>query len=415
MTSDRRIKRYAFFALALSLVPIASYGTDGYFADGWGIRNKGMAGVGIATGFDATAALHNPATLRGLERRFDFSLEYFNPVRSYGVVGAPTGIGSFAPGKVKSQHEGFLIPTLGFVLPMRDGSTWGISISGNGGMNTDWPASANGGFGVYGDGEAGVNLEQMFITASYAKPLGETTLGASLVYVRQTFSAKGLQNFNPVSTTLSGNGEDVSTGLGFRLGATHQVNEQFRVGVNYAPKVNMTKFDRYSGLFAEQGNFDIPENLGIGFAFEPDASRLIELDIKHIRYSDVPAIGNPMANMVNGLGSDNGPGFGWRDMTIYKLGYAWGRDSDTTYRLGLSYGRQPIPSSEMLFNILAPGVQEWHFTGGFSKRIGNGEWSFALVYSPNKSISGANANDPSQRISLEMRQLEFELGYSVRF
>ena len=40
-----------------------------------------------------------------------------------------------------------------------------------------------------------------------------------------------------------------------------------------------------------------------------------------------------------------------------------------TWRAGYSYGSQPIPDREVLFNILAPGVEEQHLTFGFSKLI----------------------------------------------
>jgi len=47
------------------------------------------------------------------------------------------------------------------------------------------------------------------------------------------------------------------------------MDDKLTVGLTYASKTYMTKFDKYKGLFAEQGDFSIPENYGIGLAFKP--------------------------------------------------------------------------------------------------------------------------------------------------
>ncbi|MBS1705042.1 MAG: outer membrane protein transport protein [Armatimonadetes bacterium] len=375
-----------------------------------------MAGVGIATGLDAMAASLNPAGMARLTRRLDLGVNIFMPIRSYKVSGAPTGMGSFLEGTVKSTKELFFCPCFGMVWPQKDGANIGLTLYGNGGMNTTWPASANGGAGVFGSGKAGVNLEQMFVSGSYSKPINDNlSIGAALIFARQTFSATGLQAFNPTATDLTNNGQDESTGIGLKLGVIQNLTPNFRVGATWEPKIRMSRFDQYAGLFAQHGKFDIPENFGIGFAFEPITGSLIEFDIRTIKYGGVPAVANPMANIANGLGSDNGPGFGWRDVTTYKLGVQRKVSETTTVRAGISYGRQPIPSSEMMFNILAPGVQEWHLTAGLSKVVGKGEWSTAIVYSPQKTVSGPNPNDPTQTISLKMHQFELQIGYTIRF
>jgi long-chain fatty acid transport protein len=103
-------------------------------------------------------------------------------------------------------------------------------------------------------------------------------------------------------------------------------------------------------------------------------------------------------------------------MTIFKLGTQWKQNELWTWRAGVSYGEQPIPSSEVLFNILAPGVQEFHLTTGFSRAIGKSdELSFAFMYSPSNSVKGANPLSPSQNIELEMDQLSLQLAWSRRF
>ena len=152
--------------------------------------------------------------------------------------------------------------------------------------------------------------------------------------------------------------------------------------------------------------------------------------MQQVNYEDVAAVSNPFSRLADGscipgptggtgagcLGGANGAGFGWEDMTIVKLGYEWQKDSDWTWRLGYSFGDQPIPENEMLFNILAPGVMEDHFTFGFTRVLdSDSSVNFALMIAPNVDVSGPNAFDPAQTIKLEMEQFEVALSYSKTF
>ena len=99
------------------------------------------------------------------------------------------------------------------------------------------------------------------------------------------------------------------------------------------------------------------------------------------------------------LGGSNGAGFGWDDMTIHKIGYQWepGQLEDWTFRLGFSHGSQPIEKSEVLFNMMAPGVIENHFTSGFSHKMDSGrEYSLTFMFAPEKK---SKAPIPSTRPS----------------
>jgi len=112
------------------------------------------------------------------------------------------------------------------------------------------------------------------------------------------------------------------------------------------------------------------------------------------------------------LGGENGPGFGWDDMTIYKLGFEWMQNEANTWRFGYSYGEQPIQSADVLFNILAPGVMEQHITFGWTRQLASGsEFSTSFMYAPSNDVVGPSLFDPTQTITLEMSQLELEFAY----
>ena len=190
------------------------------------------------------------------------------------------------------------------------------------------------------------------------------------------------------------------------------------IGASYQTKIFMSEFDDYRGLFAEQGDFDIPSNWTVGVAYRVTPALTVLADVQTIYYSEVDSIGNPLLNNLfsSRLGSDTGAGFGWDDMTVFKLGVQWQSSEEWIWRGGFSYGEQPIPSSEVLFNILAPGVIEYHATLGVTKRIGsNHELDFAVMRGFPKEIEGPNPLDPQQTIKLKMDQWEFSVGYTYKF
>ena len=123
------------------------------------------------------------------------------------------------------------------------------------------------------------------------------------------------------------------------------------------------------------------------------------------------------------LGANDGAGFGWDDMDIFKFGLEWERTEQWTYRFGYSYSDdQPIPDDSVMFNILAPATIEQHVTFGFTRTFeSQNELNFAFMYAFNNDVTGDNPFDPpnaagyGQEIEIEMDQWEVSLGYSWVF
>lgn len=408
--------------IVFGLFTSSVYATNGYFSDGYSTKNKGLAGAGVALPQDALAASVNPAGMVFVGNRIDLGLALFNPNREYTVTGNPSGFpGTFGltPGTVESDSKWFLVPSLGANWMLNQNNSIGISIFGNGGMNTDYGTST-----FHGSSPTGVDLMQLFVTPTYAIKLHpKHAVGISAVLAYQRFEAKGLQafaGFSSDASKLTNNDHESSYGFGGRIGYTGEVLPSLYLGGSYQTKVYMSELDDYKGLFAEQGNFDIPANWTIGLAYKATPALTFVFDVQEIYYSDVKSINNPLLPniMTSRLGDDNGAGFGWKDMTIYKIGAQWQSSKDWTWRAGYSYGKQPIPESEVLFNILAPGVIEQHATVGLTKAVGNNqEIDFALTRAFSKSISGPNAFEVPgrQTIELKMDQWEVAIGYSYKF
>jgi len=417
MTSSLR-KKHILGIAALSALLIAPYAaaTNGLFGLGYGARQTGIAGSGVAFPQDPLIAAINPAGVVFLGKQTEINLQYFSPSREYTVSG--TGPGNPAPGQtVESDSERFLIPSAGFSWPISSEASVGLAIYGNGGMNTDYSSdNTPRGAGTFGGDHAGVDYMQIFTNMSYSRKFADGKaswgLGTILNYSRIRMNGlSGFAGFSNNSADLSDRDYDHSFGIGLRVGVLGEVMPGLRLGASYQTKIKNT-FNDYKGLFTHQGDFDIPAHGQIGLAADVGPG-VFTFDIQQIQYSQSDAIGNTSRTLLTGGRLGDNVGFGWEDMTVYKAGYTWSGSDGWTWRLGASYGEQPIPDSEVTFSILAPGVIEQHYTAGFSKELDNGkELSVAFMYAPEKCVSGPSLFNSAQSVELCMDQFSVDVGLS---
>lgn len=385
----------ALATLTAALLPVTANATNGYFSHGYGAQGEGQAGVGIAWAQDALAAATNPAGTLDVGSRIDLGVDWFAPRRSARIVGNAFGSDASYSGDGKKN---FFVPSLGFTRQLSDSVATGVAVYGNGGLNTLYHDNPYARFGA--TGTAGVNLEQLFITPSIAwKPAAGQRIGAGVNIAYQRFSARGLGLFSGFSSSpanVSDKGTNSSVGVGLRLGWTGDVAPGITLGATWASRIH-GQFKDYRGLFADGGRFDVPENYGLGLAWRPAADWTLGADVQRIRYSRVTSIGDSLAPLLQGtpLGAHDGPGFGWRDVTVFKLGASTHVAPDLVLRAGVSHARQPVPASQTFFNILAPGVVQDHLTAGATwTQAGGNEWSGFAAYGRGHSVDGNGSIPP---------------------
>jgi long-chain fatty acid transport protein len=380
--------------LAGLFLPLGAHATNGYFSDGYGSKGQGEGGVGIALPQDALAAASNPAGTAFVGDRLDLGLTWFLPQRSAQIVG-----NAFGPDASYSGDglKNFFIPEFGYAKQLSSALAAGVAIYGNGGLNTNYETNPYARFGA--SGSAGVNLEQLFITPSIAwKAAADQSIGIGLNVAYQRFSAHGIGLFGGFSSgpgNVSDQGTDTSIGAGLRLGWTGVLAPGWTAGATWASKVHGA-FSDYRGLFADGGQFDVPDNYGAGIAFRPDAAWTLAADVQRIDYGRVAAVGDPIASLLRGvpLGAGGGPGFGWQNITVFKLGASFQLDAATVLRGGYSHSGQPVPGSQTFFNILAPGVVQNTFSFGLTRSFAAGELSGFLAYAPAKTVDGSGSIPP---------------------
>ncbi len=208
---------------AAAALPLAAHATDGYFAHGYGMKAKGMAG----------AVYRRPAgAFRGRQQPGDDGLlpatsspsasicSARRAARSAAAAGAASGL----DGSASSDSNYFGIPELGYNYMMRPDLSLGVTVYGNGGMNTDYPggqlpypgaAGDRPGHGSIrrqahynlfcGNGNLGVDLSQLVIAPTLAwKFHPDHAIGIAPLFAYQRFKMEGLQAFEAVAVDQPG-------------------------------------------------------------------------------------------------------------------------------------------------------------------------------------------------------------------
>jgi len=433
-------KLIGILAVAGLAAPGIASATNGYFSHGYGMKAKGMAGAATATASDAMGGANNPASMAFVGDRLDLGVDWFRPIRSAKREGGG------APFTEDSANNDFFVPEFGYNKMLSNDMSLGVTVYGNGGMNTSYEKgntlSAVAVCGaaptnpLCGSGKLGINLEQLIVAPTFAYKVNtNNAIGVSPLFGYQRFAADGLQAFMQISSdpnNLTNRGHDSASGWGVRVGWQGKVSDSVTLGAAYSSKINMSKFKKYQGLFAEQGDFDIPENFNLGAAFKAMPNLTVALDYQRINYGGVAAVSNssrqsgctaaPPAGPGVGagcLGGSNGIGFGWKSIDVWKLGAEYKYNDQLTLRAGYNHGDNPIGSADTTFNILAPGVVQDHYTLGMTYALNNkSEVTMSYMHAAENSVTGP-ATNPYFNVggteTIKMYQDSLGVTYGMKF
>lgn len=255
---------FAITVATLLVSPLAT-ATNGYFKIGYGSKNRGLAGSGIAFGQDTLAGAVNPATLveamGGQKNRVDAGVELFSPKRKAEVDAtgmfvpdlAPPGFTGAGPrqgalSREKSGANEFLIPSFGIASDLGNNFYFGVAAVANGGLNTRY-GNAN-------------NMTGNIFTDAFAPVVGDTS---SSTFQPGPSGFAGLLEVNPMTmvpaSVLDPNlanlylNPNTSPSLGVNLAQVlisptlaYKINKHHSIGV--APILGYQTFRAYGlGLF----------------------------------------------------------------------------------------------------------------------------------------------------------------------
>jgi long-chain fatty acid transport protein len=437
----------------------SAYANNGFMPHGYGTKNKAMGGAGIALPGEAAAVINNPAVAIQVAGQMQAGISVFHPRADYYSTessnNGENGAFTIGPNDIEAEKTYRYQPYFATSASLQPDSAVAVAMYSRSGMNIDYhggtatfdpdgdgPEPVQTFPGTLGDGDARWKMSQVLVDMTYAKLLSEKiSFGVTAVLAAQSFRMEGVGTLAPLTETyaasggtvmpdsLSDNRNDWTYGAGVKVGLHAQWTRTISVGLMYQSKIFMGKHKDYSDLLPDNGRFDMPANLKIGFTWKPLDNLAFSIDAERIFHSGVDAFSNsledlfrcPTANrggsdLTSCLGGKNGGGLGWNNMNIYKIGGSWGITEKWTILGGFSVGDNPVRVSQTTNNLFTPYLAEAHYTFGFSRKLKSGaEWNFSVAYSEEESQVSPNAFDTSQELQIESDQFDFELSYSWRF
>lgn len=392
--SHSRKRTGTTFAGALSIAALAmpgnAAGALGLFEHGAGIASMGFGGISYSVASETTAMGANPAHVVSFGHRFDAGVSFGTP-KADGVIRDNAAAAD-------SQHDtgsSFIyIPQGGWARPV--GERWHVGIAlQNAGLGPSYDSNPYARFG--GGPEAELQLGQSTLVNVLGFRLNAAhAFAASLNVSYQTFKVLGLEGFDNDNASVApgfvtNRRTDGSWGVGFSLGWTGQLNDRLRAGAGYRSKTWTEKHRDYRGLLPDGGRLELPAIYGLGLAFDASEDWTVALDYQRFAYGSEPAMGNRLAQLTEQgqrLGAADGPGFGFRDHNVFKLGVSWRYDPALTLRAGLIRANNMVPPSETLFSFFGAIMNRMHYTAGATYDLQGWELSGYYAFAPETRVHG---------------------------
>lgn len=360
---------------------------------GSGVRNAAMGGASIALPLDANAGANNPAGMAFVPSSTTLDVQVFRGQSSADYA---------LPGNHLDNQQTIAGPQGGLNWQLKSGLALGFSLTG-GGSGSDYGQPA---LPVPGAGNAKSSLKTVeFVPTVAWKPTSEIAVGFGLTLARQQFNADGVIVPAPVPgglLPLQGHGTQSSNGVGWRVGVLWKPLADWSFGWNYKARTSMGKLDGYDNdlLAYSGGKLDIPEQYGVGVAWQATPRLTLAADWLRINWGDLKVNQDPN-------------GFGWRNQPVFRLGASWVLDDRFTLRAGYSRNHGQIDSSRTAQNLLVPAIHDKAFTAGLSWAFdGRSDLSIGYEYNPRTTLTGTGT---STGTNLNSKVQVFMAGWQRRF
>ena len=383
------MKKLVLVALSASLL----LATNGDNLIGLGAKSRAMGGVGIATYFGAENVLANPAMIAKSEGdQVDFGATLFMPsVKANGT---------------KSAADMSIMPEVFSSVKIDENWAFGIGMFGAAGMGTDYRGSTS-----LMDARTNLMLMKFAPTVSYHYDGFAFGVAPVVQYgsLDIAYNMHGMGGYNQV-----GSGSSDHFGVGFALGASYDLNDNFTLGLVYKSQIDMTydyTLSTASQPFVDLGIFpsafadDLAQPAEYGFGLSYDYNNLnFSFDYKKIKWGSAKGYKD----------------FGWKDQDVFALGAKYEKNG-TWYSVGYNHAKNPITQYDgttavgaalNLFNYLMfPATSEDHFTLGAGTNITkNISLDFDVVHSPSSKVTVNTTIG-----ALEVEHAETSVAFSMRY
>lgn len=348
--------KFSLLSAATALAVAAPFGaaqaTNGQLPTCVGTYKCGMGGAGLTIASDPTAAAINPALAARMGNEAILSVGGFKANVERDLVGNHANT---TGGRQKSKADTFANGSMGVNFSLDDDKAVNLSLYPGGGGATNWQHSRTnaGGAGGINDGtDSDITWRMLNLQAALAyKPNSNTAIGAGVVLSRATMKTDSLDNGFGRDAGL--NKTKTSLGIGFQVGAVHDINSQWSIAGDVHSPVWHERFSELKSVF--NSSVDRPATVAIGVDYKYTPETQFAVDLKRVVNSSVKTISSQPA--AEG-------GFGWNDQTILMLGAQHKLSDNFQVRAGYNYGKAPVDEEHVFANVLFPAIVEHHFTAG---------------------------------------------------
>lgn len=277
--------------------------------------------------------------------------------------------------------------------------------------------------------DPGVGLRRTVLSPAYMQRVGESgqwSLAAVFAYQRFASPGIGPVAWNPTydafasmsASIAPGVADEVSYGRGVRLDVSDALTEQLRWSLGYQSRVNMDTFNRYRGVYADPGDFDIPSSARFGLDFFATPQLSLTFGVERVMYSEIRPFTSAALprRFLALLGDATSPAFAWRDLIVYSLGGSW-RSDDGDFSLRYSTREQPMPTSTLLERLLDADQSGSGRTLELvlGRNTGpNSRFQLSASYAPYQYVLGAPTSNAA-RDEGRGSQIEFQALWGVNF
>ncbi len=392
-------ERSSALVLAVGLlVSFNARATLGIYEHGTGIKSLSYGGISYIGIDESTVLSANPAQAIGLGSRFDVGNDLLIVRGGTRISGNPAGPDDYYPSNGKKY---FPIPQIGMTLPIAEHWAFGIAAFAAG-LGPDYPRSPYARFATPEVAAQSAKALNTFKVAGISLVVAHEwmpgqSIGLSTNLQHQSLSIQGTAPFAPLSEApefVGDQGQHGAFGLSFTLGWTGVITPWLSGALSYRTPSWTQRIEQYRGILPDQGRLALPSIFGGALLITPNPDWRIAVEYQHFAYQGSNAFSNTVGLLDQGklLGSTDGPGFGWSNQNVYKLGIQYQVLPSMILRTGVSYATQAVPRSQTLFNALAPAVVRFNFTGGFTYAINaDSEISLFAAASEHGTVRGQNS------------------------
>lgn len=370
-----------------------------------GAKATGMASTGVAYPQDAYAGAYNPAGIIEVGNRIDIGFEWSHD-NCRGKVNAthPPAIQRMNDKFIENRDSNIYLGDFGVNLNFSKKTppsecakwawNWAIGIVG---YNQDyWKTSYKKAIPLLGKTKASMEyIHEIISPVASLRLIDGHTLGISLDIHIQSLKVNGVQqfalkNFSLFPENVTNRGRDYSSGIGASIGWQWQAYDCLAFGVVYRSKAHMSRFKKYKGFLAEKGRLDTPERWSLGLAYQILNCAIFTFDFEWINWHSIKPLHNNLLHhgRFEKNGSSLGPGFGFRNQKLYRVGIAYDYNDCWTFRAGFRHSNSFIRNEETVMNLLTCDTMENYLTLGATYHRNSNELSFFYAHGFESKIKG---------------------------